>query len=120
MIYNCRSITPQALLDYLFSKGGDSDCDYILDNIPTDLRLTIDNLLTEIQKLNAIKLKANDDLIKEKDEQIKAYDIRSKALNILIDRAAEYNRQTLEQIYNVECELEQVQDFRRQLKQSLN
>jgi hypothetical protein len=94
-------MSTQELLDYLMSHHYDGDCQYIFSHLPKDLQDDIDALAGETVKI--------------RDQQIS----NVKKLTEYVDRhiadVQEFNKRLRAENYQIECEIENVRDIRRQL-----
>jgi hypothetical protein len=87
VLNNYREMSTQGLLDYLMLHHYDGDCQYIFNHLPKDLQDDLDALAGEMVKI--------------RDQQIA--DVQA------------FNKRLRAENYQIECEIENVRDIRRQL-----
>jgi hypothetical protein len=115
VLSNCRSVTPQWFLDYFLEHDTDSDCDYIFENLPSDIHKQVDDLAAQFVKITRIESEKVLKQIEEVGRQTKEADKQIKCIDVLTDCVTQYNKQNKIEIYQIQQQLENVREMNRQL-----
>ncbi|CCV02479.1 hypothetical protein IIV31_107L [Armadillidium vulgare iridescent virus] len=113
VLSNCRSVTPQWLLDYFLEHDTDSDCDYIFENLPSDIHKQVDDLAAQFVKNTRIESEKVLKQIEEVSRQTKEVDRQTKCIDVLTDCVIQYNKQNKIEIYQIQQQLENVRELNR-------
>ena len=115
VLSNCRSVTPQWFLDYFLEHDTDSDCDYIFENLPSDIHKQVDDLAAQFVKTTRIESEKVFKQIEEVGRQTKEVDKQIKCIDVLTDCVTQYNKQNKIEICQIQQQLENVIELNRQL-----
>jgi septal ring factor EnvC (AmiA/AmiB activator) len=138
-----REMSTQGLLDYLMSHHYDSDCQYIFNHLPKDLQNDLDALAGEMVKIRDKQIAERDQQIAEREQQIAERDQQIaereqqiaereqqiaereqqiadvRKLTEYVDQqiadVQEFNKRLRAENYQIECEIDNIRDIRRQL-----